>query len=108
MKVAVIVHRWFEQGAGWAFAPDAKPILLDVIAALDRYLKAGRDGDFHTEMPGNRFVLGSIVPDAGSPDPKARERKPFILWAVVLERVPSEEQRALGPILKLNEKPPLA
>lgn len=95
MKVAVIVHRWFEQGAGWAFAPNAKPILLDVIAALDPHLKAGREGDFHAEMPSNRFVLGSIAPDAASPDPKARERKPSILRAVVLERVPSEEQRAL-------------
>ncbi len=94
MKVAVIVHRWFEQGAGWAFAPNVKPILLKVIAALDPHLKAGREGDFQVEMPGNGCVLGSVAFDAESLDPKARERRPTVLRAVVLERQPSEEQAA--------------
>jgi len=92
MKVAVIVHRWFEQGAGWAFAPDAKPILLDVIAALDPHMKAGREGDFRVKMRGNRCLLGSIAHDAHCLDPKARERKSTIVRTVVLDRHPSEQQ----------------
>ena len=94
MIVAVIVHRWFEQGAGWAFAPNVKPMLLDVIAALDPYLKAGREGDFQMEIPNSRCLLGNVAHDAGSLDPKARERRPTILCAVVLECPPSEEQAA--------------
>jgi hypothetical protein len=92
MRAAVVVHRWFEQGAGWAYAPELKPILLEVIGSLDGPLRAGQEGGFVVKMKDNRCLVGDIASDAGSLDPKARERRPTVLRAVILEREPSPEQ----------------
>ncbi len=94
MKAAVIVHRWFAQGADWAFSPQIKPILRDIIEALDERQKAGQPGIFKVEVSGQGVLFGEIVHDVESLDPKARHRRPTILRAVLLECAPDQSDTA--------------
>lgn len=93
MNAAVIVHRWFERGADWAFAPEVQPMLLDIIKALDERQKSGRQGTFEIAVPGQGYLLGEIIRDSESLDPKARHRQPTMLRAVFLKH-PAQKQDA--------------
>lgn len=92
MDAAVIVHRWFEQGAGWAYAPEIEEIKLDLIASLDKFLKAAKPGPFHVDLRDGACVIGNIFEDIECSDSKAKDRKPTILRAAFLRHIPSDEQ----------------
>lgn len=93
MNAAVVIHRWFERGAGWAYAPEIENSKLAVMAVLDRQLKAGRPGTFSIQMAAGGCLIGTVADDPECPDPKAKGRKPTILRAVLLRDQPSEAQQ---------------
>ena len=96
MNADVLIHRWFEGGANWAYAPRLQSNLIDLVTALSGKLKSSDRGTFQLQVDGRGWLVGDICDDLASPDPKAASRHPTILRAVLVPRhVTIEEARKL-------------
>ncbi len=94
-KLPVLIHRWHEDGEGWAFHPG-----VDIYKVLDHedvgnfLYKADKYGDFKIKMSDSWFIV-TVRPDITSKDVIAKGRSPFYLTAtVVYGREPTGEKLA--------------
>ncbi|MFO0979301.1 MAG: serine/threonine-protein kinase [Planctomycetaceae bacterium] len=84
--IALLFHRWFETGAGWA----CDSALLEKLSAFVRLLTPilqapDRQEPFEIPVDGG-VLIGLVEPDCDCPDPRAASRHPFILKAVFLQK----------------------
>lgn len=94
MGAPVIVHRWFERGAAWAYAPEISDTKLEIIASLDSELRKAVTGVFCHQTTTGCFMVGSVVGDPECPDRKAKDRGATILRAAMVASRPSSVQTA--------------
>ena len=92
MNADVLVHRWFESGENWAYAPRLQANLIEFVTALSGKLKSSERGTFQLQVDGRGWLVGDVLDDLASPDPKAAGRHPTILRAVLVPRCPSLEE----------------
>jgi hypothetical protein len=108
---AVIIHRWFADGAGWAYHPTYGDHRLRIVKVLGdelsnqrQKLEAGNGRHRFVRMIEEGVLLGEVVDDLACPDPMAAGRHPTILRAVLLQGKPSKDyqERWLKHLARLD------
>lgn len=89
----VVYHRWFADGAGWAYHPDRSGGSPAGHKELSEVLNERRRGPLEFPAPGG-VLWGEQVTDADCPDYRAVNRDPTILRAVYLPAAPAPAEQA--------------
>src|SRR5690349_9722551 len=78
-EIPVVVHRWFADGEGWAYHPNLKNTWSDMAGDVDKYLKSRSLSEEFVVPHRNGDLIGEKIADEDCLDPKAVNRRPFIL-----------------------------
>jgi hypothetical protein len=90
----VIVARWFEGGAGYAYSKDVDAGLLTAtISALAPVNRQETEHSFCLTLPDGRLLIGARVRDERALDPDSAQRHPYVIRAAVCPPELSRRQR---------------
>jgi hypothetical protein len=84
LRIPVVFHRWFENGAGWACDETLIAHLPEIVRETGPFMNGAEKGTCFERTLSIGHLIGIVEHDPKCPDTKAVARRPFILTAAVV------------------------